>query len=162
MDDLFAPPGEPWQRLAPQYRTARMIGAAVATLAATAMGTIAVAVWVGGPWFWVVAVGGLGWTLVRVVRAARWARSFGYAERDGDLLVTHGLLRRRLTVIPYGRMQSVKVETGPIDRFWGLSTVTLVTASAQSRASIPGLSEPDAIRLRDRLIEAGQSRATQL
>ena len=71
-------------------------------------------------------------------------RSFGYAEREQDLLITHGLWSKRLTAIPYGRMLSVNVESGPIDRSWGLARVELVTASIQSAGHIPGLPQADA------------------
>ena len=69
-------------------------------------------------WRWAGGVAGAGilWTIWRVIRAGRWVRSFGYAERDEDLLITHGLWFKRLTAIPYGRMLSVNVESGPLDR----------------------------------------------
>ena len=103
------------------------------------------------------ALAGLAWTAWRVVRAGRWARSFAFAERDQDLLISHGLWFKQLTAIPYGRMLSVNVNSGPIERAWGLASVQLVTASTDSNASIPGLTQADAAALRDRLITAGDS-----
>ena len=47
-------------------------------------------------------------------------RSWGYAERDDDLIVIRGLLFRRISVVPYGRMQFIDVTAGPIDRAFGL------------------------------------------
>lgn len=162
MDDLFAPPGEAWQRLAPRYATARRVSAAVTNLMLTLVASVTVGLLLDWTWAAITGAAGVAWTAYRVVRAGRWARAFGYAERAEDLLLTQGLLRRQLTAIPYSRMQSVKVESGPIDRAWGLSTVSLVTASVQSQASIPGLTEADAVRLRDRLIEAGEEQAAPL
>ena len=52
-------------------------------------------------------------------------------ERDDDLYLSHGLWSRELIVIPYGRMQAVKVESGPLTRALGLANVELVTASLQ-------------------------------
>ena len=71
---------------------------------------------------------GLGWLLSR--RVGAW----GYAEREDDLLVRRGVLFRRLSVIPYGRMQYVDVTAGPFERAFGLATVRMHTAAAASDA----------------------------
>jgi membrane protein YdbS with pleckstrin-like domain len=89
-------------------------------------------------------------------------RSWGYAERDDDLIVTRGLLFRRVSVVPYGRMQFIDVTAGPIDRAFGLATVQLHTAAAASDARIPGLVRVDADALRDRLAMVGEAQATGL
>lgn len=91
----------------------------------------------------------------------RW-RAWGYAEREDDLLVRRGALVRRLSVVPYGRMQFVDVTAGPLDRRMGLATVTLHTAAAATDASIPGLPAAEATRLRDRLAALGEARAAGL
>lgn len=161
MSDLFTPAAT-WQRLPKRYVTARRVGAATTNLIITAVVALGVGFFFDWLWAGGVAAAGLVWTIWRVVRAGRWVRSFGYAERDEDLLITHGLWFKRLTAIPYGRMLSVNVESGPLDRSWGLATVELVTASAQSGAQIPGLAQADAAALRDRLIGAGESQALPL
>jgi hypothetical protein len=97
-----------------------------------------------------------------VVAVERRFRAWGYAERDDDLLVRRGVLLRRTSVVPYGRMQYVDVTAGPLDRRYGLSTVTLHTAAAASDASIPGLRREEAVRLRDRLAALGEARAAGL
>lgn len=117
----------------------------------------------GLPWLAVAAVVvGLalaGWLWFVVGRAVR---SWGYAEREDDLLVRHGVLVRRLSVVPYGRMQFVDVTAGPLERALGIATVQLHTAAAASDARIPGLSPPEASRLRDRLARLGEARAAGL
>jgi membrane protein YdbS with pleckstrin-like domain len=86
-------------------------------------------------------------------------RAWRFQERHEDLVVARGVLVRRLSVVPYGRMQFVEVTAGPVERLFNLSTVRLHTAAAASDARIPGL-EPDASsRLRDRLTELGESKA---
>ncbi len=40
------------------------------------------------------------------------------------------MLRRRLVIVPYGRMQLVDVTAGPVDRAFGITTVQLHTAAA--------------------------------
>jgi membrane protein YdbS with pleckstrin-like domain len=66
---------------------------------------------------------------------------------------------RRLSVVPYGRMQFVEVTAGPVERIFHLSTVKLHTAAAASDARIPGLEVEEAARLRDRLTELGEAMA---
>jgi membrane protein YdbS with pleckstrin-like domain len=89
-------------------------------------------------------------------------RAWRYAEREDDLLVGRGVMFRRLTVVPYGRMQFVDVTAGPVDRLFGLATVQLHTAAAATDAKIPGLTGDEAQRLRDQLASLGESRAAGL
>jgi membrane protein YdbS with pleckstrin-like domain len=100
--------------------------------------------------------------LIRLPFVIRGLRSWGYAERAEDLLVRRGLLFRRLSIVPYGRMQFVDVTAGPLDRAFGLATVQLHTAAAASDARIPGLAPEEAARLRDRLTALGEARAEGL
>jgi uncharacterized protein len=99
------------------------------------------------------------WRAVAIVRAVR---AWGYAERDNDLLVRHGLLVRRLSIVPYARMQFVDVSAGPLERAFDLATVQLHTAAAASDAKVPGLRPAEASRLRDRLTALGEDRAEGL
>ena len=94
--------------------------------------------------------------LLQAVR--RRFEAWGYLERDDDLLVRRGVVVRRTSVVPYGRMQYVDVTAGPLDRRMGLATVTLHTAAAATDASVPGLLVPEATRLRDRLAALGEAR----
>jgi membrane protein YdbS with pleckstrin-like domain len=87
-------------------------------------------------------------------RYAAW----GYLEREDDLLVRRGVLVRRTSVVPYGRMQYVDVTAGPLARRYGLATVTMHTAAAATDATIPGLRAEEAARLRDRLATLGEAR----
>ena len=89
-------------------------------------------------------------------------RSWGYAEREDDLIVRRGILFRRVSVVPYGRMQFIDVSAGPVDRIFGLATVQMHTAAAASDARIPGLARSDANQLRDRLAAVGEAMATGL
>jgi membrane protein YdbS with pleckstrin-like domain len=127
-----------------------LAAAAVAAVVAPGLGGVAtgVAVIVVLAWAWVVERG-------------RY-RAWGYAERDEDLIVRRGILFRRVSVVPYGRLQFIDVTAGPVDRVFGLATVQLHTAAAATDARIPGLLRGDAERLRDRLVAAGEARATGL
>lgn len=142
-------------RLAAVRRTGLLLtGVPLATIAVTAVALVA------GPaaatFAAAGAVGGLGWAWVVV---GRTVRSWGFAERADDLLVTRGIWRRQLVVVPYGRMQFVDVTAGPVDRRFGLATVQLHTAAAATDARIPGLGPAEAARLRDRLAARGEATA---
>jgi membrane protein YdbS with pleckstrin-like domain len=89
-------------------------------------------------------------------------RAWGYAEREDDLLVRRGVLIRRMSIVPYGRMQFVDVTAGPVDRMFRLATVQLHTAAAATDARIPGLAVEEAHRLRDRLAALGEAQAAGL
>ena len=154
----FDPPGEPWVRVSPRLATVRRLGLVLGWLP---LAVVAVTVlWVVHVWAsllaGLVAVAVLGWSWLVV---GRTVRSWGYAERADDLLVTRGVLRRQLVVVPYGRMQFVDVTAGPLDRRFGLATVQLHTAAAATDATIPGLVPAEAARLRDRLAARGEATA---
>jgi uncharacterized protein len=113
-----------------------------------------------------VAVGAVvGLTIVGSIAdvvAGRRVRAWGYAERAEDLLVRRGVMFRRTSVIPYGRMQYVEVTAGPFERGFGLATVQMHTAAAASDARIPGLPAAEAARLRDQLTSLGETHAMGL
>lgn len=163
MNELFAPPGNDWQPVSPTL--ARMRHLELAVLA----GVVAVVLLVGGlwldfpAWLWVLAYVVLaalvGWAWPAI---SRNARSWGYAERDEDLYIKHGVLFRRLVVVPYGRMQFVDVHAGPLENAYGIASVHLHTASSSSDAHIAGLPRHEAARLRDRLTSLGEAQAAGL
>jgi membrane protein YdbS with pleckstrin-like domain len=162
MDDPFAPPrGHPWNRVSPclarMRRTILVAGgvpavAVVAVVCGTASTTAAVAVAVAGAVVLVVGWGSIGRNL----------RSWGYAERTEDFVVTHGAMFKKLTVVPYGRMQLVDVEAGPIERTFGVVSVKLHTAAATTDAKVCGLTPDVAAAMRDRLTQLGEAHASGL
>lgn len=163
MDELFAPVEDNWQRVSPRLATVRRIEVISAAAVAAIIGVVLLIVlpdlrWIGAVVL-VLAVAGavFGWAW-----AARNQRSWGYAENADDLLVTSGVMFKRLVAIPYGRMQFVDVQAGPLHRAFGIATVTLHTASTETAADIPGLSAPEATRLRNRLTELGEAHGAGL
>ena len=102
-------------------------------------------------------LGAIFWHIV-----GRRFSSWGYAEREDDLLVRRGVMFARLSVVPYGRMQFIDVTAGPLERSFGLATVRLHTAAAATDARIPGLESEEAARLRDSLAELGEAQAAGL
>lgn len=145
-----------WRSISPKYFWLRLAVLAAWTLAlAVAAAVAAVLV---SLWFLPLAFAALVLGALRAVFVRRSVRAWGYAERADDLLVRHGLLVRRLSIVPYARMQFVDVTAGPLERAAGLATVTLHTAAAASDASVPGLEAAEATRLRDRLAALGEIR----
>ena len=96
------------------------------------------------------------WIVYRQVTAHAWS------EREDDLVVKKGRLWRSVTVVPYGRMQYVEVEAGPLARALGIARVQLHTASPGTDASIAGVPESEAARLRDRLSSRGEAQLAGL
>ncbi|MGW0749306.1 PH domain-containing protein [Streptomyces sp. NPDC002587] len=128
--------------------------AAVAT--GVVLGLLAGPGWAALAGCWLVA-SAWGWVLL----GRNW-RSWRYAERADDLLIVRGVLWRKETVVPYGRMQLVEVSSGPLERRFGLASVQLHTAAAATDARIPGLVPAEAQRLRDRLTALGEARSAGL
>ena len=163
MDDLFAPPGTGWQRVSPSLARLRRIllsaGLALLSLGIVAMWVVfRPAAWLPGLGLAVLAAIGIwSWVLI-----GRNVRRWGYAELDEELFITRGATFRRLVVVPYGRMQYVDVQAGPVDRAFGLARVQLHTAAPGTTAHIPGLPADEAARLRDRLTELGEAQAAGL
>lgn len=166
-DDLFLDPEVQWQPVSPKLVTEYRFGWGIALLigiAALGLGVLLDATG-NAPWwpFGLVAAPFLiGFVLGWVWIAPRTATSWRYAERERDLLVRHGRLDRRLTVIPYGRMQVIEVRSDPVSNWLGIANVQLVTASASTDAKIPGLPTDVARDLRDRLAAKGEAAAAGL
>jgi membrane protein YdbS with pleckstrin-like domain len=160
-DPVFAPPGETWQRVSPLLVRVRRMSLSATCALPVVVGLLAA--WLAGTWqpalLSVAGVVALAWGWVLV---GRQVPAYGYAEREDDLLVRRGLLFRSLVVVPYGRMQFVDVQAGPLERRYRLATVQLHTASPATDARIPGLPAAEAARLRDRLAALGEARAAGL
>jgi len=161
--DAFFPPGDSWVRVSEKLITSRRITMTL-TVAVVLGGIAALGLLSSIPRWVLVLLGAVTvmafvWTWFLI---ARRVRSWGYAERDDDLLVTSGLMFRRLVVVPYGRMQLVDITAGPLDRWLGIVTVQLHTAAATTDAAIPGLTPDVAADLRDRLAALGEQRSAGL
>jgi membrane protein YdbS with pleckstrin-like domain len=150
-----------WSR--PSSRLWWMRVAEMGLLGAVAAGIAAVLAWRSGAGVVTIAVVAVLvlFAFVLVFVRNRY-RAWGYLERDEDLLVRRGVMIRRLSVVPYGRMQFVEVTAGLAERVFGLATVKLHTAAAHSDARIPGLEPAEAARLRDRLAALGEAKAAGL
>ena len=163
MDRLFAPVGVRWRPVSPRLATRlRILWAGFVLALALVLSVAAALLPVPGWLAWLVPAVAATALLLGLWYAGRRARAWGYAERDEDLYVRHGVLVRNMVAVPYGRMQFVDVTAGPLERALGLAQVELHTATPGTRARIPGLDPTEAARLRDRLTALGQVQAAGL
>lgn len=157
---LFGDSGMPWRPVSPKLATARLLVLSVflgplliVMLVLTAF------VWKG---FWVgallvvLALATGAWLIRRQVPAITWA------EGEEELVVRRGRMFRTLVSVPYGRLQFVDVQSGPLERRFDMATVELHTASPQSGGQIPGLPTAEAEALRERLAARGESQRAGL
>jgi putative membrane protein len=135
----MVPSARLWRMRLSQVAIAGPVLAVVAGVAAR----IPVGAWVGAAAAVVVAVaaGVVLWIERRRYRA--WA----YREQDDDLIVSRGVLVRRVSVVPYGRMQFVEVTAGPFERVFRLATVQLaghqgLDAATPEPAEFPVITVP--------------------
>ncbi|WP_344587485.1 PH domain-containing protein [Actinomadura vinacea] len=142
-----------WHRRVSATLTAVPVGALGALVVFRGSGTLGTVLWVAVVLLAVV----LAWIVAELAY-----RSYGYAERSDDLIVTQGVFVKRLIVVPYGRMQFVDVTAGLLERWMGIATVRMHTAAAATDAEIPGLPAAEAALLRDRLAQKGEERSMGL
>ena len=89
-------------------------------------------------------------------------RNMGWLETEDELILSTGKWFHTITVIPYGRIQFVDVESGPVGRALGLKELKVHTASNSSNSELPGLLAADADALRDRLAVKARERMSGL
>jgi uncharacterized protein len=87
------------------------------------------------------------WTLPQR-RYNRW----GYQIGEDRLRIVRGYLFYSDTVVPFGRIQHMDVDQGPIERRYNLGTFSAHTAGTHgSTIVLPGLPHADALALRERI-----------
>lgn len=147
-----------FNRVSPKYGLKEVIGSLTIFIPMVVVALVFAIIFTAEvPWLHAIWVALVIFAAVIIVITLRQARAIGYAEREDDLLIRRGIMFRKATVVPYGRLQFVDVDAGPIDRMFGLATVKLHTASAATDATIPGLPRAEADRLRDSLAGLGQT-----
>lgn len=101
------------------------------------------------PLIWIV-VG--GWILVASFFIFLSYKSYfyeGFALREKDVVYKSGMWFRSTIIVPFNRVQHCEINQGPIDRYFGLSELSLFTAGGSSSdLNIPGLSQETAAKLK--------------
>jgi len=76
----------------------------------------------------------------------------GYQMSADRLRVVRGVLWRSDTVVPFGRVQHIDVDQGPLERAFGIATMTLHTAGSHNASvDLPGLGEEHARAMREEI-----------
>lgn len=150
-----------WRRVSPKYVLVVISGTVITGLVLSGASLF---LWLVGGWpfGWLALTVVVVVTVVALVIAPRRARSIGYRLRDDDLLFRRGIMFQRFVSVPYGRMQLIDINRGPVSRMLGLADLKFVTAAASTGVMVPGLPEPEAAELRDRLVELAESRRAGL
>ena len=161
MSDRIELPNTEWKRVSQKYIVFDVIGSIIAAVVMVGGASIA-SYFIGAQWAWAATISLAIIFIVTIAFTPRRVRSIGYALREDDLLFRRGLLFQRFVSIPYGRMQLVDINRGPLARAMGLSELKFVTAAAASGVTIPGIPEQDAEELRDTLVTLAESRRAGL
>lgn len=102
------------------------------------------------PW---ILLFGVVWSVLTGLFCLLAIRSYdyeGYAVREKDILYKSGIFFRSVLVIPFNRVQHCETEQGPVDRYFGLTELSLYTAGGSgSDLSIPGLTQEKANALKN-------------
>lgn len=78
----------------------------------------------------------------------------GYALREKDVFYKTGILFRTNTIMAFHRVQHVEIHQGPLDRLFGISSLTLFTAGGgSSDLTIPGLHPDTASAIKSQILK---------
>ncbi len=154
-------PGE-WRGVSPKYLTIDLISNLIWTVVLTVVATVPVIVFAWPPVGWLLPAGIAAMMLVYTALTPRRVRAIGYMLREDDMLFRTGIMFRRMVAVPYGRMQLVDINRGPLARAFGLAELKLITAAATTALTIPGLPFEDAEQLRDHLVAVAETRRAGL
>ncbi len=94
--------------------------------------------------------------LALLIGTYRWvdAGRRGWALRNHDIAACEGIFWRKVTMLPFARIQHVETSSGPIERWKGLARLKLFTAGGMtSDLDIIGLEAATADTLREHLAE---------
>ncbi|MEU7582615.1 PH domain-containing protein [Streptomyces sp. NPDC041068] len=102
----------------------------------------------------VIAVPGL---LVTVLLPLWWYKVHRWEVTDHAVYVRTGYFWTEGRIAPMSRLQTVDTTRGPVQRLFGLTTVTVTTGSAKGALKIKGLEHGTAAELAERLAMVTQT-----
>jgi membrane protein YdbS with pleckstrin-like domain len=84
-------------------------------------------------------------------------RAYGWKLTDGTVELRHGVVVQRHQVLPRARVQNVTKEAGPVSRAFGLASITVHSAGANTpNITVPDLTVEVGDRLRTNLLPAAR------
>lgn len=121
--------------------------------------------WIAGAPLWVeilvTAIWGALFLSAVLLRRYQY-RIKGYVLRKHDIVYRRGVIFRRVTTIPFSRIQHCEIQEGPLERLFKLNTLLVYTAGGSgSDLSIPGLPPPEAQRLRSFILQKVSDRQAE-
>ena len=138
-------------QLDPRYKSMmRLVAAipAVLLIIGSTVAEVAIPGWTGV--IWVPAL--LLAAFLVIYMPMRRFSTRGYSLAEERLRVVRGVLFRSDTVVPFGRVQHIDVDRGPLERMFGLATVTVHTAGSHNASvSLGGLAREDALAMREEI-----------
>ncbi|CAI8398855.1 MAG: Uncharacterised protein [Cellulomonadaceae bacterium TMED98] len=157
-------PTQDWKGISPRHMVDEFltVGLFVGLLMAGAISILVIPDVLDPALAWVVVTLASVLSVLSLVLVPFRVRSYRYVTRQDDFVFARGVVVQRLVAVPYGRLQLVDINRGPLARALGLAELKLVTAAASSGVSIPGLLVADAEMLRDQLVELAESRRAGL
>ena len=103
------------------------------------------------------------WCIWWAALLPRRTRALGYSLRPNHLMARQGVLFRHVTSIPYGRIQYVDVDSGPLERAHHLVRLTIRTAGVTaSKVTLYGIPTECGQQLRKLLIRRADERMAAL
>ncbi len=103
------------------------------------------------------------WCIWWAALLPRRTRALGYSLRPNHLMARQGVLFRHVTSIPYGRIQYVDVDSGPLERAHHLVRLTIRTAGVTaSKVTLYGIPTECGQQLRELLIRRADERMAAL
>lgn len=120
--------------------------------------------WFDQPWGllasagWILIIGMLLWFTLRWPQLTyKYTR---YCVNDSGIEIRKGVLWRSIHNVPRNRVQHTDVRQGPLERRFGIATLTTFTAgTANSSVELNGLAHEQALLIRDYLIAGGEDDA---
>jgi membrane protein YdbS with pleckstrin-like domain len=103
------------------------------------------------PFTWLAAALLLAWL------AQKWPpieyRYFRYRLDAQGVEIRTGVVWRRVISVPRSRVQHIDVAQGPVERRYGLATLSIYTAGTEfAKVDLPGIEYHRAVRIRDHLL----------
>lgn len=105
----------------------------------------------------VISIAAVIFILITILTVAIGTGSFrrkSYAVREHDIIYRTGWIVQKLHVVPFNRIQHAAVKVGPIDRKFGLASLTVFTAASMlTDISLKGLPEQEAEKIREYIMQ---------
>lgn len=127
------------QLLDPRVRTVWLVGQALPLAVLGVIGGVAIAITGIPPLGFFVAVACLALAAGAAFFVDARFRRWSWWMTAESLELRHGVIRRTESSVPFRRIQQIDIVQGPIERWLGIATLKIRTASAFSDGTIPGI-----------------------